>query len=296
MPTNVDYEYIEAEKKFHEAKTPKEKFEALKKMLSTAPTHKGAEKLRNDIKKKISQLKQNINKAKQQKKTKSLTIKKEGAGTLAIIGFPNSGKSTLLSKLSGKSVPIGEYEFTTKNPEQRMIPFENIKLQGIEIPAIYQGFSESKNSGQLLSLIKNTDMILIIIKDKEDLNIIKQELKKGGIELTSKEKHYENFIFYMPYIIIQKDMFEDPELLNKVWKKLGKIRISTKTKGKGIAKKPIILDINSTVRYAAKIIHKDFVKKFRYAKIWGPSAKFKGQQVGLDHKLKDNDIIEIFTN
>ena len=51
----------------------------------------------------------------------------------------------------------------------------------------------------------------------------------------------------------------------------------------------------ATVEDAARIVHKDFVKNFKYAKVWGPSAKFDGQQVGLDHELKDTDIIEIFT-
>ena len=45
---------------------------------------------------------------------------------------------------------------------------------------------------------------------------------------------------------------------------------------------------------AERMIHQDFVRKFRYAKLEGPSAKFKGQQVGLEHKCKDGDIIEVF--
>ena len=48
------------------------------------------------------------------------------------------------------------------------------------------------------------------------------------------------------------------------------------------------------VAVVARMIHQDFVRKFRYAKIEGPSAKFKGQQVGLEHKCKDGDIVEVF--
>ena len=40
-------------------------------------------------------------------------------------------------------------------------------------------------------------------------------------------------------------------------------------------------------------VHKDFIRKFRFARIWGKSAKFDGQQVGIEHKLKDDDIVEL---
>ncbi|MFH1664272.1 MAG: hypothetical protein ABH986_05745 [archaeon] len=57
MPSNADYNYAIAEKKFHEAKTELEKLAALQEMKSAAPKHKGAEKLRAEITKKIALLK-----------------------------------------------------------------------------------------------------------------------------------------------------------------------------------------------------------------------------------------------
>ena len=58
MPTNVTAEYAAAELEYTEARTTAEKLKVLKKMLSLAPTHKGAEKLRQGIKTKISKLKE----------------------------------------------------------------------------------------------------------------------------------------------------------------------------------------------------------------------------------------------
>ena len=57
MPINPGYEYINAERKFQESRTDGEKIAALEEMLSTAPSHKGAEKLREGIKTKLSKLK-----------------------------------------------------------------------------------------------------------------------------------------------------------------------------------------------------------------------------------------------
>ena len=84
------------------------------------------------------------------------------------------------------------------------------------------------------------------------------------------------------------------DLKANIWRKLGKIRVQTKTHS-AVAEKPLVLKIGATVRSLAETVHKDFIRKFRYAKIWGPSARFAGQQVGLEHRLQDGDIVELFT-
>ena len=122
---------------------------------------------------------------------------------------------------------------------------------------------------------------------------IKKEFKKANIILSSKSKYHEGFTEYMPSMEITWEDFNDQKLINRIWKKLDRIRVQTRA-GKKVAEKPIILNKGATVRDVAKKIHKDFIKKFKYAKIWGPSAKFDAQQVGLEHELKDKDIVEIF--
>jgi len=56
---------------------------------------------------------------------------------------------------------------------------------------------------------------------------------------------------------------------------------------------PLILKKGDTVEDVCKKIHRDFKKKFRYATVTGPSAKKKKKKVGLDHKLKDHDILTV---
>ena len=152
MATNVGHEYVNAEKEYHDAKNSPEKLKALKNMLTAIPKHKGTEKMQAQIKKQIAKMTDQISFEKKQGKGSSRTsIKKEGAGQCVIFGRTNSGKSTLLKLLSGKDVKISEYEYTTQVPIQKMISFENIKIQGIEIPGIYDGFYESKNGRSILS-------------------------------------------------------------------------------------------------------------------------------------------------
>ena len=77
-----------------------------------------------------------------------------------------------------------------------------------------------------------------------------------------------------------------------VWDNLGLIRVYTKSPGKKRVEKPITMSVDSTVRDVATRVHKDMVKRFTFARIWG-SARFPGQKVGLDHTVRDGDTIEV---
>ena len=70
------------------------------------------------------------------------------------------------------------------------------------------------------------------------------------------------------------------------------IRVYTKEPGKKPMKRPLVLKYGSTVEDAAKNLHKDFVKFFRFVRIWGKSAKYSGEQFGLEHILEDEDVLE----
>jgi uncharacterized protein len=292
MPINASVHYFKAEFEYHDAKTTPTKLKALKKMLATAPTHKGAERLRADIKKRISLLKYKGETGKKTSKRKSLSIPKEGAAQIMFIGLPNSGKSTLLSKLSGKKVKIADYEYTTSEPEVRAIKFENIWLQGVEMPAIYDGFTESKMGKQLLSIVRSADFIVVVCEKFTDIAKIQAELKKVGI-LLRKVKKRTDFEQYMPHMIITWKDFDKPNLVKNLWKAQKKIRVQTRV-GHKIAPKPIVLLNGATIETVANTIHKDMIKKFRFAKVRGKSAHFKDEKVGLEHVLKDGDIIEVF--
>jgi hypothetical protein len=83
-------------------------------------------------------------------------------------------------------------------------------------------------------------------------------------------------------------------LKDRIFERLGLIRIYMKPRGgEADLKEPMVLPKNSTVADLCDRIHKDFRRRFRYATIWGASAKHDGQRVGFDHALIDEDIITI---
>jgi ribosome-interacting GTPase 1 len=290
MPINAGIEFAKANEEYLRASTAEERLKALKLMLSTAPKHKGAEKLRNQLKQRYAGLKKELEKEKKAaKKKKHLAIKKEGAATIAFIGILNSGKSNLFAKLTNSRYESeNNYEIRMK-----MIPLENVWLQGIDLPSFYANFPNSSLAGQVFGLIRSSDVIIIVANDEEQLLFIQSILGKANVK-TGIKKTQDFTSTTLPVIVTTSDVEDLQQLKQQIWAKTGKIRIQTKTAGK-IAEKPVVLKQGATVKELAGTIHKDFLRNFKYAKIWGKSAKFPGQAIGFEHKLADKDIVEIFT-
>src|SRR4030042_1374884 len=104
MPANLTPQYLEAEKNFRSAKSPLEKIAALEEMLAVMPKHKGTDHLRAELRTRIARLTQSLDK-KTATQRASMMIEKVGAGQVAVIGPPNTGKSQLVTSLT-KATPV----------------------------------------------------------------------------------------------------------------------------------------------------------------------------------------------
>ena len=86
------------------------------------------------------------------------------------------------------------------------------------------------------------------------------------------------------------------QLKEEIFQQLGFIRIFMKPTGeKADLEEPLIIRKPATVEDVCRKLHRDFVDKFRYAKVWGSSVKHDAQRVGLPHELKDGDILSVVT-
>ncbi len=84
------------------------------------------------------------------------------------------------------------------------------------------------------------------------------------------------------------------DLKDLIFNKLNLMRIYLKEPAKEAdLKVPLIMSVNCNVRDVCNKLHRDFVKKFKFARVWGKSAKFGGQKLMLKHRLKDSDILEL---
>lgn len=301
MPINAHPDYLAAEKEYLSAQNLEDKLKALEKMISRSPSHKGAENLRAQLKTRYKKLKEQIVRSKKSGKSIKTGIKK-GEMQAVIIGTTNTGKSSLLSRLTNAKPKIAESKFTTNYPIIGMMNYANTGIQLIEIPAIE---SEYYDRG----LVNTADTILILITDLGQIDKINKELDKAygrriiifnkADLLTEQEKRKisatlcskkHNFILISTRT---KENFD--ELKKKIFQSFNKIRIYTKEPNKEKTEKPIILEPNSTIKDVAEKILKGLSNKVRETKIWGPSSKFPGQKVGLQHKLKDLDVVEFKT-
>lgn len=138
MPANLSPEYKSAEAAYRRAGEPKERLELLRTMLRTLPKHKGTDHLQADIKKRIKELTDELAGPKKggARRGPPTSFRPEGAAQLALIGPPNSGKSTLHARLTGSHAQTGEYPFTTQFAQPGMMPYKDITFQLIDLPPI----------------------------------------------------------------------------------------------------------------------------------------------------------------
>ena len=267
----MGYEYGKAEARYSNAKTREEKIAALEEMITACPKHKGVENHLAMLKSKLSKLKEQTS---QKVTRKAVTVPKEGEAQVCVLSLPNAGKSTLITKLTGAKPRIADYEYTTTEPEVGMIEYDDVLIQIIEIPSTW--------TPELLSIARQCDSIVLLIDTRRDYNTQKRALE----DLLYNKLRRSEAVWALNV--------EDIEgVKKKVWESLKRIRVYTKTPGKPKDIPAITFAHGATVRDVAERVHKAFVAHFKFARIYGPSAKFDGQQVGMDHVLYDGDVVEI---
>jgi len=332
------------------------------------------------LKAKIAKLKaqQELQKIKTSGGGKGYYVKKSGDATVALVGYPSVGKSSLLNKFTGSAAEVGAYQFTTLEVIPGVMEYKGAKIQILDMPGIIEGASRGKGRGrEVITAARAADIILLlgdvynyrldllenelydagIRLDKTPPDITLNQSDKGGItvrttinltKMTEKEiaeilRAYGivngiitirddintdtlvDFLagnrIYVPQVAVinkidmeyegVRDEIEKTigrefvpisvegdtgleELMDLIYQKLGFIRVYLKPqRGKADMDEPLVILDGSSVRTVCEHLHRDFVKLFRYAKVWGKSAKFPGQSVGLDHVLLDEDILTI---
>ncbi len=161
MPANLTPEYKAAEHAFRRARDPAQRLECLREMLRTIPKHKGTDHLQGDIKARIKELTEAAEGAKKGSGHggPALFIHPEGAAQIALIGPPNSGKSSLHMRLTGSAAHVAPYPFTTQHPEPGMMPFEDIHFQLVDLPPV----SPEHAIPWLPQMLQTSDACLLVV-------------------------------------------------------------------------------------------------------------------------------------
>ncbi len=323
MPANLTPDFIKARKKLRQASTPAEKLAALEEMLATIPKHKGTDHMQADIKKRIAKARGAAGKSKKGKSHSYEHIPKEGAGQVVLVGPPNAGKSTLVATLTNAKPEVASYPFSSLVPVPGMMTYEDVPIQLIDLPPVAPDYTES----WVYSLIRACDLALIVL-DAEDDELLADEFQELVEKLEERNIHLvedrpesvEDRVKEIPARVVltksdRVDPFEIKDMASEfglptlwvsgqhghgldalakmVFDGLDIVRIYTKLPGhKPDMTEPYTLPIGSCALDAVRVVHRDFVDRLKYVRVWG-SGRFDGQQVPSDHQLEDGDIVEI---
>ncbi len=312
---------------------------------------------------------------------KGYAISKSGNATVAIVGLPSCGKSTLLNQLTEADSEVGHFDFTTLTVVPGTLHHRGANIQMLDLPGLIEGASKGKGRGrEVLSVVRTADLILLLVDVyRPHIDVLIRELQVAGLRLNEREadivispknrgginvrstvqltildeelvqamvREYglvnadvvlrqdvdeDQLIDYLqgnrryvramasvnkidvvpdhvwqpivsdletrgfPVVPISADRGTNMELLkDSIFDNLDLMRIYMRPRGgETDYEEPLIIRRDSTVRNVCDTIHRDIKRKFRFANVWGESAKFPGQSVGLDHILEDGDVITI---
>src|SRR5579884_680077 len=161
MAVNLTPQYLEAEAEYKKAQTPEERLACLQKMWQLVPKHKASEKLQAELKTKISETKEEIERERKSPKKGGVShkIPRQGAGQIVLVGGPNAGKSRLITRLTRATPEVAPYPFTTREPCAGMMEWEDVRVQLIDTPPITPDFLESYVS----SMVRAADVAALVV-------------------------------------------------------------------------------------------------------------------------------------
>jgi small GTP-binding protein len=233
----------------------------------------------------------------------SIAVRREGAAQIALVGPPNAGKSSLLQALSNIQIKTGAYAFTTTRPVPALTRVGGVLVQLVEIPGLIEGASEGRGGARpLLGVLRSADAILFChdaAAPVDDLRAVMHEVSEAGIERPSvlaatKSDEADGTVLRLAFPdlhVIEVSVLDDASvdrLRETLWQLTGLMRVYLRD-----GEYPIALQPPATVLDVADAIHHDLGARCRGARVWGPSARFDGQQVGRAHDLQDGDTVEI---
>ena len=142
-----------------------------------------------------------------------ITLELKVLADVGLVGFPNAGKSTLLSVITDAKPKIADYEFTTLKPNLGIVKYRDFRTFIMaDIPGIIEGASEGKGLGHyfLRHIERNSTLLFMIPSDSDDIvtsyKILLKELKKYNPEMLDKSR----------LIAITKSDLLDDELIKEI--------------------------------------------------------------------------------
>ncbi|MEF8808806.1 OBG GTPase family GTP-binding protein [Natronomonas sp.] len=188
-----------------------EEIEELEEEIANTPYNKSTEQHIGRLKAKLSEKKEELERRQSSGGgSGGYAVEKHGDATVALVGFPSVGKSTLLNALTNAESEVGSYEFTTLDVNPGMLDYQGANIQLLDVPGLIEGAAENRGGGQaVLSVVRTADLVLFVLSafeihqyerlweelyknkvrlDQEPVQVNIRKKHKGGINLTTSDR------------------------------------------------------------------------------------------------------------
>ncbi len=166
MPTNLPAEARAKLAEYSAARTLEEKIAKLEEAIGLIPDHKGTEKLRRQLRRRLAELKRELEERRQKRAgggRDEFSVEKEGWAQIALLGAANSGKSSLLNALTGARSPVADYPLTTTRPFPGMMLYQDAELQVVDLPSVLtEDLRPTSFASRSIAVARNSDLLMLV--------------------------------------------------------------------------------------------------------------------------------------
>jgi len=145
-----------------------EEIEEIEEEIATTPYNKSTEAHIGRLKAKLAEKKESLENQSSAGGGQGYAVEKTGDATVALVGFPSVGKSTLLNALTNAESETGEYEFTTLDVNPGMLQYRSANVQMLDVPGLIEGAAGGRGDGKaVLSVVRTADLIVFVLSPFE---------------------------------------------------------------------------------------------------------------------------------
>jgi len=141
-----------------------EEIEDLREEIAGTPYNKSTEAHIGRLKAKLAEKKEKLENQSSAGGGHGYAVEKHGDATVALVGFPSVGKSTLINALTNADSEVGSYEFTTLDVNPGMLQYRGANIQILDVPGLIEGAAGGRGGGkEVLSVVRTADLVVFML-------------------------------------------------------------------------------------------------------------------------------------